>query len=147
MFTRLAVLISSKNSWPKHHQNGNAITHGCTKILKNYGTLHFRCLFLTEKYKKRLYPEFTKALHQPLTLTIQDDTLSSLLILVSSEVSFFNTFCYFLISTVQDIVFQLQRFVAAVTEYHENCYSVLKDANVFPIEVDLTRGALGNTLK
>lgn len=45
--------------------------------------------FLTEKYKKRLYPEFTKALHQPLTLTIQDDTLSSLLILVSSEVSFF----------------------------------------------------------
>ena len=51
--------------------------------------LHFRCLFLTEKYKKRLYPEFTKVLHQPLTLTIQDDTLSSLLILVSSEVSFF----------------------------------------------------------
>jgi len=48
---------------------------------------------------------------------------------------------------VQDIVFQLQRFVAAVTEYHENCYSVLKEANVFPIEVDLTRGALGNTLK
>lgn len=89
MFTRLAVPISSKNSWPKHHQNGNAITHGCTKILKNYGTLHFRCLFLTEKYKKRLYPEFTKALPQPLTLTIQDDTLSSLLILVSSEVSFF----------------------------------------------------------
>lgn len=89
VFTRLAVPISSKNSWPKHHQNGNAITHGCTKILKNYGTLHFRCLFLTEKYKKRLYPEFTKALHQPQTLTIQDDTLSSLLILVSSEVSFF----------------------------------------------------------
>lgn len=51
------------------------------------------------------------------------------------------------ISTVQDIVFQLQRFVAAVTEYHENSYSVLKEANVFPIEVDLTRGALGNTLK
>lgn len=48
---------------------------------------------------------------------------------------------------VQDIVFQLQRFVAAVTEYHENSYSVLKEANVFPIEVDLTRGALGNTLK
>lgn len=51
------------------------------------------------------------------------------------------------ISTVQDIVFQLQRSVAAVTEYHENSYSVLKEANVFPIEVDLTRGALGNTLK
>lgn len=65
----------------------------CVTLLlcKNYGTLHFRCLFLTEKYKKRLYPEFTKALHQPLTLTIQDDTLSSLLILVSSEVSFFLT--------------------------------------------------------
>ena len=54
---------------------------------------------------------------------------------------------FVLISTVQDIVFQLQRFVAAVTEYHENSYSVLKEANVFPIEVDLTRGALGNTLK
>ena len=54
---------------------------------------------------------------------------------------------FVLISTVQDIVFQLQRFVSAVTEYHENSYSVLKEANVFPIEVDLTRGALGNTLK
>lgn len=56
-------------------------------------------------------------------------------------------FIFVLISTVQDIVFQLQRFVSAVTEYHENSYSVLKEANVFPIEVDLTRGALGNTLK
>ena len=51
------------------------------------------------------------------------------------------------LSTVQDIVFQLQRFVTAVTEYHENSYAVLKEANVFPIEVDLTRGILGNTLK
>ncbi|XP_031554221.1 PRKCA-binding protein-like [Actinia tenebrosa] len=48
---------------------------------------------------------------------------------------------------VQDIVVQLQRFVSAVAVYHDSAYSVLKDANVFPIEVDLTRGALGSTLK
>ncbi|KAK3705832.1 hypothetical protein QZH41_011520 [Actinostola sp. cb2023] len=48
---------------------------------------------------------------------------------------------------VQDIVVQLQRFVSAVASYHNESYSVLKDANVFPIEVDLTRGALGSTLK
>jgi hypothetical protein len=48
---------------------------------------------------------------------------------------------------VQDIVVQLQRFVSAVAFYHDSAYSVLKDANVFPIEVDLTRGALGSTLK
>lgn len=68
-------------------------------------------------------------------------------IVTSSLFTIFLTFVIIFISTVQDIVFQLQRFVAAVTEYHENCYSVLKEANVFPIEVDLTRGALGNTLK
>nr|CAB3264853.1 PRKCA-binding protein-like [Phallusia mammillata] len=38
---------------------------------------------------------------------------------------------------VQDIVFQLQRFVSAITEYHESCHESMKDADVFPIEVDL----------
>ena len=47
---------------------------------------------------------------------------------------------------VQDIVCQLQRLIAAITKYHQDSYNVLKDANVFPIEVDLTRGILGNTL-
>ena len=41
--------------------------------------------------------------------------------------------------TVQDIVFQLQRFVAALSKYHNDCHGILKEADVFPIEVDLSR--------
>ncbi|KAL8612601.1 PRKCA-binding protein [Nucella lapillus] len=41
---------------------------------------------------------------------------------------------------VQDIVFQLQKFVAAMSSYHTDCHSVMDKAVVFPIEVDLTRG-------
>lgn len=40
--------------------------------------------------------------------------------------------CLFL---VQDIVFQLQRFVSAISKYHNDCHGVLKEADVFPIEV------------
>uniref|UniRef100_A0A8C7DUU9 PRKCA-binding protein n=1 Tax=Oncorhynchus kisutch TaxID=8019 RepID=A0A8C7DUU9_ONCKI len=40
---------------------------------------------------------------------------------------------------VQDIVFQLQRFVSGMSRYYDECYAVLKDADVFPIEVDLSR--------
>ncbi|XP_051745333.1 PRKCA-binding protein [Ctenopharyngodon idella] len=40
---------------------------------------------------------------------------------------------------VQDIVFQLQRFVSGMSRYYDDCYAVLKDADVFPIEVDLSR--------
>ncbi|KAM6905060.1 PRKCA-binding protein [Xenentodon cancila] len=39
---------------------------------------------------------------------------------------------------VQDIVFQLQRFVSGMSHYYDECYSVLKEADVFPIEVDLS---------
>jgi len=39
---------------------------------------------------------------------------------------------------VQDIVFQLQRLVSAMARYHTDCHGVLKEADVFPIEVDLT---------
>jgi len=39
---------------------------------------------------------------------------------------------------VQDIVFQLQRLVSAMARYHTDCHGVLKQADVFPIEVDLT---------
>ena len=42
-------------------------------------------------------------------------------------------------STVQDIVFQLQRFVSGMSHYYDECYAVLKEADVFPIEVDLSR--------
>ncbi|CAK8696890.1 unnamed protein product [Clavelina lepadiformis] len=38
---------------------------------------------------------------------------------------------------VQDIVFQLQKFVSAVSEYHAACHDQMKGADVFPIEVDL----------
>ncbi|KTF82433.1 hypothetical protein cypCar_00021767 [Cyprinus carpio] len=40
---------------------------------------------------------------------------------------------------VQDIVFQLQRFVSGMSRYYDDCYAVLKEADVFPIEVDLSR--------
>ncbi|KAJ8254351.1 hypothetical protein COCON_G00209630 [Conger conger] len=40
---------------------------------------------------------------------------------------------------VQDIVFQLQRFVSGMSHYYDECYTVLKEADVFPIEVDLSR--------
>uniref|UniRef100_A0A8C2ER22 PRKCA-binding protein n=1 Tax=Cyprinus carpio TaxID=7962 RepID=A0A8C2ER22_CYPCA len=40
---------------------------------------------------------------------------------------------------VQDIVFQLQRFVSGMSRYYDDCYGVLKEADVFPIEVDLSR--------
>ena len=40
---------------------------------------------------------------------------------------------------VQDIVFQLQRLVTAMAKYHNECHAVLRDAEVFPIEVDLSR--------
>lgn len=45
-------------------------------------------------------------------------------------------------STVQDIVFQLQRFVSTMSKYYDDCYAVLRDADVFPIEVDLARTTL-----
>ena len=42
--------------------------------------------------------------------------------------------------SVQDIVFQLQRFVSGMAKYHNDCHAVMKEAVVFPIEVDLSRG-------
>lgn len=36
-------------------------------------------------------------------------------------------------------MFQLQRFVSGMSHYYDDCYSVLKEADVFPIEVDLSR--------
>ncbi|XP_069766033.1 PRKCA-binding protein isoform X1 [Narcine bancroftii] len=48
---------------------------------------------------------------------------------------------------VQDIVFQLQRFVSAMSKYYDECYTVLKDADVFPIEVDLSKTMLNYSTK
>lgn len=47
--------------------------------------------------------------------------------------------CVMCVIAVQDIVFQLQRLVTAMAKYHNECHAVLKDAEVFPIEVDLSR--------
>ncbi|NP_001090147.1 protein interacting with PRKCA 1 L homeolog isoform X2 [Xenopus laevis] len=43
---------------------------------------------------------------------------------------------------VQDIVFQLQRFVSTMSKYNDQCYAVLKEADIFPIEVDLAKTTL-----
>lgn len=40
---------------------------------------------------------------------------------------------------MQDIVVQLQRFVNAMSKYHSECLQVMKEADIFPIEVDLSR--------
>lgn len=37
-------------------------------------------------------------------------------------------------------MFQLQKFVTAMSKYHTDCHEVMASAVVFPIEVDLTRG-------
>ncbi len=38
---------------------------------------------------------------------------------------------------VQDIVFQLHRFITALDKYHKDCNIIMKEADIFPIEVDL----------
>lgn len=49
------------------------------------------------------------------------------------------------VCAVQDIVFQLQRFVSGMSRYYDECYAMLKEADVFPIEVDLSRTTLNYT--
>lgn len=44
---------------------------------------------------------------------------------------------------VQDIVFQLQKLVSAMAVYHTECHEVLKTAQLFPIEVDLSKSTFG----
>lgn len=42
--------------------------------------------------------------------------------------------------SVQDIAFQLQRFVSAMARYHVDCKESLEPTrNLFPIEVDLSQ--------
>lgn len=48
---------------------------------------------------------------------------------------------------VQDIVFQLQRFVSGMSRYYDECYAVLKEADVFPIEVDLSRTTINYSIQ
>lgn len=36
-------------------------------------------------------------------------------------------------------MFQLQRFVSGMSHYYDECNAILKEADVFPIEVDLSR--------
>ncbi len=42
---------------------------------------------------------------------------------------------------VQDIVFQLRRLMSGLTTFHTECAELMKDAKLFPIEVDLTRNS------
>nr|CAG4651829.1 EOG090X06GA [Triops cancriformis] len=42
---------------------------------------------------------------------------------------------------VQDVVNQLSRFMTGLTRYHTECHALLEGKVLFPIEVDLTRGA------
>ncbi|XP_066934039.1 PRKCA-binding protein-like isoform X2 [Clytia hemisphaerica] len=43
---------------------------------------------------------------------------------------------------VQDLVFQLQKMLEAMTTYHNECEDELSKATIFPIEVDLCGGAM-----
>jgi len=38
---------------------------------------------------------------------------------------------------VQDIVFQMNRLLSALAQYNDNCYQLMQETNVFPIELDL----------
>jgi len=38
---------------------------------------------------------------------------------------------------VQDIVFQLRRFITALDKYHTDCNEIMKEVDIFPIEVEL----------
>lgn len=38
---------------------------------------------------------------------------------------------------VQDMVSQLHRFITALDKYHQSCNEIMKEADIFPIEVDL----------
>lgn len=40
---------------------------------------------------------------------------------------------------VQDIVQQLQRLISALSKYHNQCFEIMKEDNIFPIEVDLSK--------
>ncbi|CAD5118849.1 DgyrCDS7527 [Dimorphilus gyrociliatus] len=46
---------------------------------------------------------------------------------------------------VQDVVFQLQRLITAMSSYHTDCHEILKGAQLFPIEVDLAQSTLSYT--
>ena len=49
--------------------------------------------------------------------------------------------------SVQDLVYQLQRFLECMTTFHNECETELNKANVFPIEVDLCGGVLSSTFE
>lgn len=40
---------------------------------------------------------------------------------------------------VQDVVAQLQRLIAALANLHTDCHAILKEATIFPLEVDLSK--------
>lgn len=40
---------------------------------------------------------------------------------------------------VQDIVAQLQRLISALSDFHNECHSLLKENTIFPIELDLSK--------
>lgn len=42
---------------------------------------------------------------------------------------------------VQDVVQQLQRLLAHLSTYYDQCHQLLDGQRFFPIEVDLSRGA------
>jgi hypothetical protein len=78
------------------------------------------------------------------------DVLVKLELLDQKHGLFLSKIFYFISSIcllVQDIVFQLHRFITALDKYHKDCNDVMKEADIFPIEVDLslpTLRGLGN---
>lgn len=43
---------------------------------------------------------------------------------------------------IQDVVWQLQRFVSSLAHYHTQVLDILNENKLFPIEVDLAQSAL-----
>jgi len=46
----------------------------------------------------------------------------------------------------QDIVHQLKRFIKCLSNFHNNCFSIMSENIVFPIEIDLSKSCTYNYL-
>lgn len=62
--------------------------------------------------------------------------------------SIINASVYIGFFLVQDIVFQLHRFITSMSKYHTDCYDSMKSImNIFPIEVDLPMSSMSGWSK
>ena len=52
-----------------------------------------------------------------------------------------------MIILVQDLYSQFYRFIGALDKYHQGCYEVMKDARIFPIDINLNLESITNATR